>query len=104
MTNRGIRPGLFRSRCAILPGLGLCCGARLRAHAKNYRNRLEEMMSATPDKTDLLNCVEHWERYTPEAVYLTQPYPGGKVVDYTWREVVDQSRRMASYLQTLGLR
>jgi long-chain acyl-CoA synthetase len=60
-------------------------------------------MSATPDKTDLLNCVEHWERYTPEAVFLTQPYPGGKVTDYTWREVADQARRMAAHLQSLGL-
>lgn len=60
-------------------------------------------MSATPDKTDLLNCVEHWERYTPEAVYLTQPYPGGKVVDYTWREVGDQARRMAAHLRSLQL-
>jgi len=60
-------------------------------------------MSATPDKTDLLNCVEHWERYTPEAVYLTQPYPGGKVVDYSWREVADQARRMAAYLVSLNL-
>lgn len=60
-------------------------------------------MSATPDKTDLLNCVEHWERYTPEAVYLTQPYPGGKVVDYTWREVGDQARRMAAHLKSLQL-
>ncbi|MFI4981325.1 MAG: AMP-binding protein [Nevskiales bacterium] len=68
-------------------------------------------MSATPakspekslDKTNLLHCVQHWERYTPDAVYLTQPYPGGKVVDYTWREVADQARRMATYLQTLDL-
>lgn len=60
-------------------------------------------MSATPDKTDLLNCIEHWERYTPDAVYLTQPYPGGRVVDYTWREVADQARRMAAYLQSLNL-
>lgn len=60
-------------------------------------------MSASPDKTNLLNCVQHWERYTPEAVYLTQPYPGGKVVDYTWREVGDQARRFAAYLQSLNL-
>jgi long-subunit acyl-CoA synthetase (AMP-forming) len=60
-------------------------------------------MSSSPDKTNLLNCLHYWERYTPEAVYLTQPFPGGRVVDYSWREVADQARRMAAYLQGLDL-
>ncbi len=60
-------------------------------------------MSVSLDKSDLVNCVLHWERSIPEAVYLTQPYPGGRVVNYTWREVADQARRMASYLQSLDL-
>ncbi|MDR3418562.1 MAG: AMP-binding protein [Nevskia sp.] len=60
-------------------------------------------MSTTPDKSNLLHCFQHWERYTPAAVYLTQPFPDGRVVDYTWREVGDQARRMASYLKSLNL-
>ncbi|MGE5450345.1 MAG: AMP-binding protein [Acidobacteriota bacterium] len=49
-----------------------------------------------------LDCLYRWEREQPDAVYLTQPF-GDRVVDYTWREVADQVRRMASYLQTLNL-
>jgi long-subunit acyl-CoA synthetase (AMP-forming) len=36
-------------------------------------------------------------------VYMTQPTGGGKTVDYTWAEAVDQSRRMATYLKSLNL-
>jgi long-subunit acyl-CoA synthetase (AMP-forming) len=35
-------------------------------------------------------------------VFLTQPVGGGKVVDYTWAQVIDQSRRMAAHLQSRG--
>ena len=45
----------------------------------------------------------HWERTQPDAVYLTQPYPDGRVEDYTWEEVGSQARRMAAYLQSLQL-
>ena len=38
----------------------------------------------------------------PERIYLTQPVGNGQVVDYTWAEVVDQSRRMAAHLQSHG--
>ena len=38
----------------------------------------------------------------PQRVFLTQPVGGGKVVDYTWSEVVDQAKRMAAYLQSEG--
>ena len=34
---------------------------------------------------------------------MTQPYPDGRVVDYRWREVADQVRRMAAHLQSLNL-
>jgi long-subunit acyl-CoA synthetase (AMP-forming) len=34
---------------------------------------------------------------------MTQPLGGGKVVDYTWGETVDQARRMAAHLQSRGL-
>jgi long-subunit acyl-CoA synthetase (AMP-forming) len=38
----------------------------------------------------------------PQRVLLTQPVGGGKVVDYTWSEVIDQAKRMAAYLQNEG--
>ena len=38
----------------------------------------------------------------PGQVYLTQPVGGGKVIDYTWDDVVDQASRMASRLRTFG--
>ena len=44
---------------------------------------------------------EHAEAH-PQRVFLTQPVGGGKVVDYTWREVIDQAKRMAAYLQNEG--
>ena len=51
-----------------------------------------------------LQRLYHWERTAPDRVVLTQPLGGGVVRDYTWREVLDQARRMAAHLQGLGLR
>jgi long-subunit acyl-CoA synthetase (AMP-forming) len=50
----------------------------------------------------LLDYVYDHEAAHPDRVYLTQPIGGGAVRDYTWREVLDQSRRMAAHLQSLG--
>jgi long-chain acyl-CoA synthetase len=50
-----------------------------------------------------LQRLYHWEKTTPDRVALTQPLGGGQVRDYTWREVLDQARRMAAHLQGLGL-
>ncbi|MEO8654231.1 MAG: AMP-binding protein, partial [Ramlibacter sp.] len=36
-------------------------------------------------------------------VFLTQPIGGGKVIDYTWAQLMDQARRMARHLQSLNL-
>jgi long-subunit acyl-CoA synthetase (AMP-forming) len=38
----------------------------------------------------------------PAQVYLTQPVGGGKVIDYTWDDVVGQASRMASHLRGQG--
>ncbi len=53
--------------------------------------------------TVLLDLVYEWERNTPERVYMTQPIGNGEVVEYTWAETLDQSRRMAAYLRSLDL-
>jgi long-subunit acyl-CoA synthetase (AMP-forming) len=35
-------------------------------------------------------------------IYLTQPQTGGATVDYTWSQVMDRARRMATYLGSQG--
>jgi len=50
-----------------------------------------------------LQRLYHWEKTTPDRVALTQPLGGGAVRDYTWREVIDQTRRMAAHVKSLGL-
>ncbi|MFZ3218660.1 MAG: AMP-binding protein [Rhodoferax sp.] len=51
----------------------------------------------------MLDYVFDHEASRPDTVYLTQPTGGGQVVDYTWGQVVDQSRRMAAHLQAQGV-
>ena len=55
------------------------------------------------DEALALQRLYHWERTAPDRVALTQPMGGGVLRDYTWREVLDQSRRMAAHLHGLGL-
>jgi long-subunit acyl-CoA synthetase (AMP-forming) len=55
------------------------------------------------NSTSLMHRFLHWEQAQPDAVYFTQPHADGTVVDYTWKEVGDQARRMADYLQSLQL-
>lgn len=43
-----------------------------------------------------------WEKSKPQQTYLRQPV-GGAFIDYTWGEVGQQARRMATYLNSLGL-
>ena len=50
-----------------------------------------------------LQRLYHWERTKPDSVVFTQPQGNGEVRNYTWREVMDQVRRMATHLQSLGL-
>ncbi len=61
------------------------------------------MTTLVADDALALQRLYYWERTTPDRVALTQPLGGGVVRDYTWREVLDQSRRMAAHLQGLGL-
>ena len=57
-------------------------------------------MSTT--RTILDHVYEHESRQ-PDRIYLTQPLGQGRVADYTWKQVLDESRRMAAHLQSLGL-
>ena len=62
------------------------------------------MATIVADDALALQRLYFWERTAPDRVALTQPLDGGVLRDYTWREVLDQSRRMAAHLQGLGLR
>jgi long-subunit acyl-CoA synthetase (AMP-forming) len=50
----------------------------------------------------ILDYVLGHETSQPERVYLTQPIGDGRVVDYTWAQALEQSRRMAAHLRTRG--
>ncbi len=43
-----------------------------------------------------------WEQAQPQKTYLRQPV-GDTFIDYTWGDVGQQARRMATYLNSLGL-
>ena len=51
----------------------------------------------------ILDYVFDHEAKLADRVYLTQPTGGGQAVDYTWKQTLDQARRMAAYLKTQGL-
>ena len=49
-----------------------------------------------------LQRLYHWERSAPGRVILSQPQGSGVVRDFTWAQVLDETRRMAAHLQSLG--
>ena len=51
-----------------------------------------------------LQRLYHWESTTPDRMVFTQPLGGGQVAAYTWRQVMDQTRRMAAHLHSQGLK
>jgi long-chain acyl-CoA synthetase len=53
--------------------------------------------------TTLLQRAYDWEKNAPNQLYMTQPVGGGQVKTFTWKETLDEARRMAAYLQSLGL-
>jgi hypothetical protein len=61
------------------------------------------MATTASADTLALQRLYHWEKTTPDRVAFTQPTGGGATVDITWREAVDQARRMAAHLQSLGI-
>ncbi len=54
-----------------------------------------------PSRLILDHVYEH-EFATPDKLYLTQPIGYGEVRDYSWQQVVDQARRMASHIRAKG--
>jgi long-chain acyl-CoA synthetase len=59
-------------------------------------------LAAAPDTLALAHLY-HWEKTAREQIAFTQPLGGGAVRDYRWGEVVDQARRMAAHLQSVGI-
>lgn len=59
------------------------------------------MGSVSPDLL-ALQRLYYWEKTSPDRIALTQPMGGGVVQNYTWAEVGDQVRRMATYLKSQG--
>ena len=49
-----------------------------------------------------LQRLYHWEKTQPDRVVLTQPTGGGATTEYTWKQVMDTTRRMAAHLKGLG--
>jgi long-chain acyl-CoA synthetase len=50
----------------------------------------------------ILDYIYDHEAALADKVYLTQPTGGGQVTDYTWKQVMDQSRRMAGHIKAQG--
>jgi long-chain acyl-CoA synthetase len=59
-------------------------------------------MTAPSERTPLA-CLYHWERSAADAIHFTQPIGDGKVVDYSWKQIMHEVRRMAAHLQSLNL-
>jgi len=51
----------------------------------------------------ILEHVYDKESALADRVYLTQPLGGGRVKDYTWKQALDEARRVAAWLQAQGL-
>jgi long-chain acyl-CoA synthetase len=49
-----------------------------------------------------LQRLYHWERTAPERTVFTQPMGGGVLREMSWREVMDETRRMAAHLLSFG--
>jgi len=51
----------------------------------------------------ILDYAYRNEAELADRLYLTQPVGGGQVVEYSWRQFMDQARRMAAHLRWLQL-
>ncbi len=77
------------------------CGTRRYTRILNHYTSRNTGGTSTMDKNPL-QMLFHWAEHDPDRPYLHQPVDG-KWVTYSFAEVADQVRRMASALQGLGL-
>jgi len=50
----------------------------------------------------MLDYIYEHEKQLANRVFLTQPLGKGQVAEYSWGQTMDQARRMAAHLQSLG--
>jgi long-chain acyl-CoA synthetase len=60
------------------------------------------MSTPAPSSSLALERLYHWEHVAPDAVAFTQPMGGSLLKEFTWKEVLDEARRMATFLQQQG--
>jgi len=61
------------------------------------------MTMTTIQPSDLpLQRAYRWEKERANDVFLTQPMGGGVVREWTWAQTMDETRRMAAHLKSLG--
>ena len=61
------------------------------------------MASSARPETLALQRLYQWEQTTPDKTVFTQPMGGGVVREWTWKQAVEEVRRMAAYLKGLNL-
>ena len=59
-------------------------------------------MTQPPPSSLALQRLYHWERTTPDRIAFTQPMGGKLLKEFSWKDVVDESRRMAAFLRQQG--
>src|ERR1700745_75306 len=59
-------------------------------------------MTPPPSSSLALQRLYHWERTTPDRTVFNQPMGGGLLKEFTWKDMVDESRRMAAFLRQQG--
>jgi len=60
-------------------------------------------MTPAPSTSLALQRLYQWERTAPDRVVFTQPMGGGLLKEFTWKDMVDETRRMAAFLRQQGL-
>jgi long-chain acyl-CoA synthetase len=65
-------------------------------------------MSTVAPESLALQRLYHWEKTSADRLLFTQPYEGaakgsGQIRTWTWKQALDETRRMAAHLQSLGL-
>lgn len=58
---------------------------------------------ALDDSMSLMEHIYENEKKYKDSVYFTQPYTGGTTVDTTYGQAIEEARRIATYLKSLGL-
>ena len=65
-------------------------------------------MTQVAADTLALQRLYHWEKTTPDRMVFTQPYEGaakggGQVRTWTWKQSLDETRRVPAHLNSLNL-